>query len=1023
MKSYTFLFILIFVFVFISISNAQNYLSTLSATKDDPLFTTYAAPLSRSEFIVDEGYQFKFFQADNGINFETDKAGYLSLAFKLNNDVRYYLNQMRAEPVITTSYSDLVKYHYQPYEGIDVDIFFQVYSSRIAIQEFMITNNTDSTIELDVFPFLQRPDGLIEVNISPTNRYFSFYHAEHPDGWTVGHGVPYEDFLANVFVLNEPANSYGSYTEIGTLNQQPPLQKHSGENYCVEWGRVYHTDGSLCYHLQPNAQQIILRNSSIQEILTEDAPKWGDLDPNIPGNGYQSCELGNFQHPRIAVGDSFTVIFTCIATGEQGIARGVIQQLPAPEGVRNDIQLIDDGYPPIPQNVRVSFSLNFISAVIIWDQLPGYLYSVFRRCGSTPGRYDLIADSLNSTGYLDLGLDPDSSYFYIVIARDSAGRFSGHSQERGRFTTRPFFSDIYNQRLYNSISSDVAKVVAFQKSFSMAAAETKSLRIIRGVTERDGDLDSLYLTCENLMTYNMEQAIIEDEIIYSRIPHLEFSDPDYEMMYWGAFSMMRQCLLPPEGECSSNYYLFSREPTWGWGHGGQVFHESLAMLAYAYMDPVSAQQSQFVYADRMNSRPYWPAGYIPYRVGPYLNEVNYWAEEYSSSAPWFSWENWEIFKISKDTTFLRQMYNYGIAFYNFWINERDDDGDGLGEWGGHAFWESVRDYNVIWDLLGGWANPHNANKVEALDLNCELVMTEKSLANMATALGKEQEALLWFQRAQARTDSINALMWDPETHFYYHVDKTTHVFTYQTANDLKRREIIGFLPLWAGIATEEQAEYLVQEIQNSSTFGRPYGAPLLAHNDPYDGYDTHSVYPEWDFLVFKGLLNYGFIQQARQLADRIFSGVIQTLKDYHDFYESYYCDAPRPSDSWLHTYIWTGVIARMLIDLHEFNIGLKPTNKIMIPKLYELEQNYPNPFNSQTRIQFKLPTRRRVSLRIFNIQGNEIKTLIDDDLPAGIHHVIWDGTDENGIQVGSGLYFYRIEMPDFLKVKKMTFIK
>lgn len=67
---------------------------------------------------------------------------------------------------------------------------------------------------------------------------------------------------------------------------------------------------------------------------------------------------------------------------------------------------------------------------------------------------------------------------------------------------------------------------------------------------------------------------------------------------------------------------------------------------------------------------------------------------------------------------------------------------------------------------------------------------------MANALGRTSEAQEWVQRAQSRVDAINALMWDSVTHFYYHVEKRTHSFTYQTQNDLKRKELIGFLPLW-----------------------------------------------------------------------------------------------------------------------------------------------------------------------------------------------------------------------------------
>jgi hypothetical protein len=121
---------------------SQQYLSDLNAGKDDPIYTTYAAPLNRSEFIVDEGYTFKWYDLQDGIDFETNNGGSLCIGFKLNGEFRYYLNEFYTEPLITTSYSDLVKYYYYPFEGIRVEIFFDVYSSRIAIQDINITNES-----------------------------------------------------------------------------------------------------------------------------------------------------------------------------------------------------------------------------------------------------------------------------------------------------------------------------------------------------------------------------------------------------------------------------------------------------------------------------------------------------------------------------------------------------------------------------------------------------------------------------------------------------------------------------------------------------------------------------------------------------------------------------------------------------------------------------------------------------------------------------------------------------------------
>lgn len=996
------------------------------ATKKDPLFTTYAAPLTRSEFTIDEGYLLKFWEANNGINFETDTGGNLCLAFKLEDKVCYRLNQMYSEPVITTSYSDLVKYHYQPFAGIEVQVFFQVYSSRLTIEEVTITNTTGDSVALGVCPFLHHPRGIQGIEFSSAQRFFSFSHHEPPDGWTLGHEVPFVEHLANVYLFSEPVDAFGAYLDLGSLREPTGLQKAAAANYCVEWGTVRHADGSQCTHRPPEAQQIILLNNSARQILSEEAPKWGDRDPNIPGNGYQGCELGHFQNPAIASGDSFTVIFTCEATGQQGIGRGVVpQQLPAPEGVRVDVELSAAPFPPTPQNIAIHFAQDFSATEVLWQQQPGYVYDVFRRSGNYLGRYDLLKNSLHSGGYLDLGLNPDSTYGYIVLAEDAEGKMSGHSREVGNIMLRRsvLFTDILNPLLYNHIPEQECQVIAVQKTFALVPGESQSLRIIRGVNEAESPSEDLVSAAEELLYYDMTQASREDEELYARIPRLQFGNPEWEMTYWSAFSMMRQCMLPPEGQCSYNYNVYSREPTWGWGHAGQVFHENLSMLAYAFMQPNSAKASQWVFAERIGAQAEWPAGFVPYRVGPYLNEVNYLAGEHSSSAPWFNWENWEIFQISQDTTFLRQIYNYGVAFHDFWTTERDDDQDGLCEWGGHAFWESVRDYNVIWDLLGGWVDPHSANKVEALDLNCELVMEEKALANIAMTLGKIQEAAHWRQKAQARAELINALMWDPETRFYYHVEKGSHSFTYQSSNDLKRKELIGFLPLWAGVADAVQAKYLVDELNNPGSFGRPYGMPLLAHNDPYGGYDAHSVYPEWNFLVFRGLLDYGYQNEARQLAECLLSGVIQTLKDHHDFYESYYCDAPRPSDSWLHTYIWTGCVARMLIDLANLPVGIRSSNEPVQPIQFALLQNYPNPFNAETVISYKIPTRARVQLVVHNVYGQQLRTLVNEEKEPGFYQVQWDGKDAQSRPVASGIYLLCLQSGKSVQVRKMAVVR
>ena len=99
------------------------------------------------------------------------------------------------------------------------------------------------------------------------------------------------------------------------------------------------------------------------------------------------------------------------------------------------------------------------------------------------------------------------------------------------------------------------------------------------------------------------------------------------------------------------------------------------------------------------------------------------------------------------------------------------------------------------------------------------------------------------------------------------------------------------------------------------------------------------------------------------------------------------------------------------------------TDEFSIPKEIYLEQNYPNPFNPTTTISFKIPKNSKVLLEIFDIFGKRIKTLLNSELNAGKYSFEWNGTDENGNQVASGIYFYRLIAGKNSITKKMTLIR
>ena len=95
----------------------------------------------------------------------------------------------------------------------------------------------------------------------------------------------------------------------------------------------------------------------------------------------------------------------------------------------------------------------------------------------------------------------------------------------------------------------------------------------------------------------------------------------------------------------------------------------------------------------------------------------------------------------------------------------------------------------------------------------------------------------------------------------------------------------------------------------------------------------------------------------------------------------------------------------------------------LIPDVYALHQNYPNPFNPVTNIRYDLPEDAHVIIRIFDIQGRMVKTLVSGQEKAGRKSIIWDATNQIGEQVAAGMYLYLIQAGEFKQTRKMLLLK
>ena len=125
------------------------------------------------------------------------------------------------------------------------------------------------------------------------------------------------------------------------------------------------------------------------------------------------------------------------------------------------------------------------------------------------------------------------------------------------------------------------------------------------------------------------------------------------------------------------------------------------------------------------------------------------------------------------------------------------------------------------------------------------------------------------------------------------------------------------------------------------------------------------------------------------------------------------------SDSYLYGYIDE-------LRIQNYNIPsdvADKDNQDILPSDYELSQNYPNPFNPTTNISYKLPQNSKVELTVYNMLGKQVRVLVNKNQNAGSYNAHWDGNDDFGNKLSSGIYFYRLKTDQFNCTRKMIFMK
>ncbi|MBF4467729.1 trehalase family glycosidase [Flavobacterium sp. LC2016-12] len=304
-----------------------------------------------------------------------------------------------------------------------------------------------------------------------------------------------------------------------------------------------------------------------------------------------------------------------------------------------------------------------------------------------------------------------------------------------------------------------------------------------------------------------------------------------------------------------------------WFHGFWAWDSWKHAVAVANYDSELAKNQMRALFDYQE-----PNGFIPdciYRNN-LLEENNY----RNTKAPLAAWAIWKIYEKTKDVNFIKEFYPKLKLYHNWWYKDRDHDQDGLCEFGSTdgtviaAKWESGMDNAVRFDDSKILKNGEKAYSLdqESVDLNSFLYAEKDYLNKMAAVLKLTEEAKKWKDESVTLKAKIQNQFWDASTGWFY--DTTIDGKTL-----IKAMGCEGYLPIWAEVATAEQAKAAKANMLDTKSLNTFVPLPTLAANHPKfkpeGGYWRGPVWLDQSYFGINGLEKYGYTTEANELAHKL----------------------------------------------------------------------------------------------------------------------------------------------------------
>ncbi|MCP4898412.1 MAG: glycoside hydrolase [bacterium] len=340
------------------------------------------------------------------------------------------------------------------------------------------------------------------------------------------------------------------------------------------------------------------------------------------------------------------------------------------------------------------------------------------------------------------------------------------------------------------------------------------------------------------------------------------SDPAYRRIAVKALMTLMTNWRSPNGDLRHDG-LFPSAAVW-YFNGFWAWDSWKHASALARIEPELAKNQIRTMFDSQNE-----AGMIADVIYADSSEDN-WRD---TKPPLAAWAVWKVYEASGETDFIEEMLPRLLAYHSWWYEDRDHDGNGLCEYGSidgtleAARWESGMDDGLRFDVAQMVRNDETAWSMdqESVDLNSYLYADKLYLASMLRALGDEEKATILEADAAQLRAKIQSEMFDEKTGFFYDVRLSDRSFVTVAGPE-------GWIPLWAGVASDEQAERVRQMMLDPEKFATHIPFPTIPadHPDFMSGYWRGPVWLDQAYFGVSALAHYGYAADADAMTRRLF---------------------------------------------------------------------------------------------------------------------------------------------------------